>query len=406
MICTFYSPKKGLREIQDIILEILPDSKCLLQQDDEFKIFYVENKKGFFSSKDIFKVVYRENTEKEDEENALSDNLDGLYRFVNQIPAQNDVLKKQFLLKIRAIESEFSIIQEKGNTKLLPEIAKKLGAHYNTFVFAQPNTFLSKAREQHFLHSDLKLLFDQEGNSEIENLGPEMVKLQNETEAKYKQMLMDTLSEDQIERKFKNEALLNKLQVKVNSKLPAVESEKETVLRTPETIAQRLAVMAFINAFANKAIDSEKTTELLKGHNLWEYVSPNEKELIENPTDEALNNETWRCEGIWVLLWALNIVDELGNATDMCDLSGLTEDNYPLKDPAGFIEKYSISRTKAEILDAADLYYRYEWTAVDARLKGIHPTGINSSIVYERHYALNWLIQYQNQEWDDVSCDS
>ena len=47
-----------------------------------------------------------------------------------------------------------------------------------------------------------------------------------------------------------------------------------------------------------------------------------------------------------------------------------------------------------------------DWACVDARIKGVQITEIHSGVVYERHYALNWLINYRNQEWDDVSCDT
>ncbi len=47
------------------------------------------------------------------------------------------------------------------------------------------------------------------------------------------------------------------------------------------------------------------------------------------------------------------------------------------------------------------------WACVDARVKGEELTGgINPSIVYERHYALNWLNCHQDADWDHVSTDT
>ncbi len=61
-------------------------------------------------------------------------------------------------------------------------------------------------------------------------------------------------------------------------------------------------------------------------------------------------------------------------------------------------------RTKEEILDQADLILRLNWACVNARIKNVPPPGgLNASVVYERHYALNWLIHFQNQEWDNVT---
>ncbi|WP_079688608.1 DUF4272 domain-containing protein [Ohtaekwangia koreensis] len=31
---------------------------------------------------------------------------------------------------------------------------------------------------------------------------------------------------------------------------------------------------------------------------------------------------------------------------------------------------------------------------------------LNSSVVFERHYSLNWLIRYMNQDWDKVTTDT
>jgi hypothetical protein len=64
-------------------------------------------------------------------------------------------------------------------------------------------------------------------------------------------------------------------------------------------------------------------------------------------------------------------------------------------------------RTKKEILDQADLILRLNWACVSARVKNEQaPSGLNSSVVYERHYSLNWLIKFMNQEWDKVTTDS
>ncbi len=47
------------------------------------------------------------------------------------------------------------------------------------------------------------------------------------------------------------------------------------------------------------------------------------------------------------------------------------------------------------------------WACVNARVKGEAVSGnLNSSIVYERHYALNWLTNYGGQEWDEVETNT
>ena len=47
------------------------------------------------------------------------------------------------------------------------------------------------------------------------------------------------------------------------------------------------------------------------------------------------------------------------------------------------------------------------WACVDARIQGEEVKGaINPSVIYERHYALNWLTKYQNQDWDNITTNT
>ena len=71
-----------------------------------------------------------------------------------------------------------------------------------------------------------------------------------------------------------------------------------------------------------------------------------------------------------------------------------------------FIEDAEL-RPIADILDQADLIYRYHWAVRDARIKGRQaPAALDHDVTEERHYALNWLIGYHAQAWDDVSTDT
>ncbi len=63
--------------------------------------------------------------------------------------------------------------------------------------------------------------------------------------------------------------------------------------------------------------------------------------------------------------------------------------------------------TYKEISDELDSIYRMNWACVDARINGQQVSGdINSSVIYERHYSLNWLTSHQNEDWDDVQTNT
>lgn len=216
-------------------------------------------------------------------------------------------------------------------------------------------------------------------------------------------------NKEELSRKERSEEILKKEGIKINFNLPHIESEEETTIRTSKEIATRVAILAITNLVAFGNIDPQESIGYLEECNLWEYTTPDEKDFLQNPTEDKKFQETWKCECIWVLLWALKIVDTLPLPDDLCDLNNVPAENYPVdgeKDPNDFINTPYQVRSKSEILDANDLYYRYHWACVDARLNGIDMTTIDSGVVYERHYALNWLVNYMNQEWDDVSCDT
>ena len=63
----------------------------------------------------------------------------------------------------------------------------------------------------------------------------------------------------------------------------------------------------------------------------------------------------------------------------------------------------AVLRPASDILDALDLHYRLHWAVRQARLDNKPvPGGIEGGVVYERHYALNWLVRFEDAEWDAV----
>ncbi|AZR28727.1 hypothetical protein A11M_0100350 [Xanthomonas vasicola pv. vasculorum NCPPB 895] len=48
-------------------------------------------------------------------------------------------------------------------------------------------------------------------------------------------------------------------------------------------------------------------------------------------------------------------------------------------------------------------YLRLHWAVRQAGHSGQPvPAGIVPGVVYERHYALNWLLHFEDAEWDEV----
>ena len=100
-------------------------------------------------------------------------------------------------------------------------------------------------------------------------------------------------------------------------------------------------------------------------------------------------------------MWALGLMEELKYPSDICDVKTIVGKIFQ---PSRKEFEQSVQlRSKSDILNELDKTYRMNWACVDARVKGESVTGgINPSVVYERHYSLNWLTNHQNQDWDDV----
>ncbi|MFC0779151.1 DUF4272 domain-containing protein [Flavobacterium sp. HJSW_4] len=403
MICTIYSHHLGLEKIKQIFLSHVPNGVFSTNGENlEFEV-----KGGILSPSKKVTIYYRERAVPsyqipEIDDSELTANLKGLYGFVNSLPTENEKVKGLFLHKIQTLNSESSIREDKGELKELNTIIADLAKEFDAVLFVQPKTIISKSESQHFLDKDLNLIIDTEGKCEIDDL---KVNINSE----YFDNNQTELDEDQIERKAKNEAILERENIKINKHLPCVESERETTIRSAREIAERVSVLAVTNLVAFNSISSEEAVDYLQEYKLWESVTDGEKEFLANPTEDKKMYETWKCEGIWVLMWALKKVETLDFPNEFCDLGNISAEDYPVakdKDPFEFINAVHEVRSKKEILDAADLYYRYNWACVDERINGRQIENINPGIVYERQYALNWLIHYMDQDWDNVTCDT
>jgi hypothetical protein len=406
MICTMYAHYTGFDRIKQIVEEIFPEGKLAITKDGESDMLECEIKGGLLKPASRLRIQYRQKeipsyTIMDDDQSAFTNNLRGLYGYARSLPFSDEDLKARFLKKILTLNCEFSIAVVKGEIKELKKMLQQLAQAFDAILFAQPKTVISQSKGQHFLNKDLELIIDQEGNSETTTLAVEIESVY------FDQQIPPT--EEQQARKSRSEKILESWNVKVNRHLPVIQSEDEVNIRQPSAIAKRVAVLAVTNLVAFNGIPAAEAVHYLQQSNLWEMVTPAERDFLADPTEEKKSIETWKCECIYTLLWALHKTESLPSPAELCNLGDIPPDQYPVgkdKSPDEFIKAATTLRSKAAILDAADLYYRLDWACVDARINGKEMTQAHPGVVYERHYALNWLISYGNQEWDDVRCDT
>jgi hypothetical protein len=188
--------------------------------------------------------------------------------------------------------------------------------------------------------------------------------------------------------------------------LPAIADDEQVELRDTETVAKRALALYWITKRAEgESLDEYK--QKIEQYQLQDVVTAEEWEFAENeePADYLTIKFSRRLESYWLLLWALGFIHNLKRPDSFCNPAHAAE-IISKRSAEQFIADAQL-RSKEEILDAADLHYRYHWSIVDAELYGKKPPrGLEAPVVYERHYALNWLIQYKNQAWDEVTTDT
>ena len=209
----------------------------------------------------------------------------------------------------------------------------------------------------------------------------------------------------QLARKAKNIAAVKELGLPFTEHLPVVEDETSIKPRSAKEIAERALALAIV-AVKGEANDQQLVQELIARYTARELFTPAELAFITNrsPTQQQLTDFTWQYECLHVLLWALGHIEKLQPPNQICNVPA----EVAIIRDLGRQKLSSTARPRppSEILDQADYYYRLHWAAVELRIHGKSSDKADEGIIRERHKALNWLVRYMDQEWDDVTTDT
>jgi hypothetical protein len=209
------------------------------------------------------------------------------------------------------------------------------------------------------------------------------------------------------QRKNQTEKYLKSLNIPLNDHLPLIEEESEVKIREPKEIAERILILVYLAYVSEVPNEKENVIDFMKANLLWDKVSPDEKDLFqkEKLTEQETANISWRSEAVWLLLWTINRVDKLELPTEQIEISEIVS-KLPefLTDPKEFIET-ALIRPTTEILDVSDLIYRLHWATRHTELNNLKSVDLNTSVIMERHYAINWVTYYADN-WDEITTDT
>lgn len=215
-------------------------------------------------------------------------------------------------------------------------------------------------------------------------------------------------SKDQQERREQSEKYCkaHNIPIYTNPNSLFVDPEEKVVIRTQDQVVDRALALCYIG-LKSEGLEQHHLDQLDKDYHIMTKLTLDEKAYATatHPTEQQKINANWRYEGLHVMLWALGFIDSLNYPDTVCDVANdvkiihhLTEQQFKAK---------AKLRSKKEILDQADLILRLDWACVNARIKNQPAPGkLDKGVVFERHHALNWLINFMNEDWDHVSTDT
>lgn len=338
------------------------------------------------------------NTNKSSDENYYKEQASGMCQFFSNTFMNLDTnLEKSILKQILAFNSIFGIAfsEAEGSNEIesiVVNTAFNLAKEFNLYLFFPSMELYNK---------EGKLVISIENNecdvTELKPILPEK---------------FDTTGAERIIRKAISNAKIKKQEIACFEGLPCIEASNEVHLKSLDEICKR-AIASFLiiqlacdihNGQYEKSV--EIVSKLLEKFKVSDCLNKKEKKLLDGTYEmqDAIDID-WEYEAYWSLIWALGLVDDISDGSDICDCNYAIELFNESNSYEDFKSKCKL-RDVNEILDMLDLYYRYYWACVE---KGVKPEtsigDLNPSVVVERRRGLEWIIS-KTQDWYDISLDT
>lgn len=257
------------------------------------------------------------------------------------------------------------------------------------------------------LDSEGNVILSEEYDSDLEFYFP--------FELQERPAFFENCTERQMTRRTENMKFLYDRKIYV-CELPLNDDDENIGLRSQEDVVRRTIGTLIVSLYSEALLNPEENMSVTEARDfirkvmkdfsvdkLEDVLTEQEMKYIEDDHSEesARINFSWHYENLYVLEWILGLA-EWTYPDGICDVGKMIQNLRKFDSIANMCKK-TVMRSKEEILDKADLIYRMDWAAVDARIHGMQgPAGLDHGVVQERHKTLNWMICFANAEWDDV----
>ena len=353
------------------------------------------------------KLILQDNSEIElhiiDDEKEMRGQTDGMMNFFAQAPLNNEELMASVMQQIQLFNHitgvNFQLDAQEARTNAILECL---------FAAARSTSSIVLYPSMSLFTPDAKLLLSIEGASDLETWRPiahqSILDEERVYDAEDKQNFIDVTNE-----------IKKRGYPAIASMLPIQLSLDTVELPSVETIAKRLLCIFATSVMAecelmedgSYAFGLQEFTRLKDQFAFVDALSEREKAFVMEAAEEQEAIQfSWRYECAAVLLWALGLYGLDATYESVCNVSEMSK---IIRSYSSFDElcKAAKLRSKREILNMHTRALYYDWTCVEARIKHIELENLESGVVQEHHYALNWLCNANHtRDWDQISCNT
>lgn len=178
--------------------------------------------------------------------------------------------------------------------------------------------------------------------------------------------------------------------------LPEFFNDSTKLFRSLDEIIKKMlceSSLAFLALSVHK--DTQENINLTKTNmffflekiNAMHLLNEQEKEFLENPTQDIAKMFSWKFEKTYIYAWALGIIKEYAPINKQCDFSPIFFSFFAINDLSEISNICNLKSTD-EILQLCDFYFVAQYSFNKFPVHG----RINGFLVNQRYEAFRWLL--------------